>query len=125
MIKISNLLLAEFWGVYEGLKLTKSLGFGKVEINTDAQLVVNAIRLNQINKIECRAILRDICQLMEEFESVIVTHSYREANKCADVLAKMGCSYKQFYVYDTVPSAILGSLADDCLGLSPVREEDV
>lgn len=36
-----NVILAEIWGMYEGLKITKSLGLRRVDVNVDS--LVNSI----------------------------------------------------------------------------------
>jgi ribonuclease HI len=36
--------VAELWGVLEGLKYTRTLGFSDVELNIDSVTVVNNIR---------------------------------------------------------------------------------
>ena len=41
---------------------------------------------------------------MAKFRQVLVGHVFREANKCADLLAKRGCSLMaNFVVFDTSP----------------------
>lgn len=53
-------LMAEFWGVLEGIKLSKKLGFKHLEINMDTLMVVQAIEDGKVGSIECVAILLEI-----------------------------------------------------------------
>lgn len=39
---------------------------------------------------------------------------------CANILAKLGCNYTQFCIYDTTPNDILRSLEDDYSGRSVI-----
>ncbi|XP_058783722.1 uncharacterized protein LOC131658447 [Vicia villosa] len=80
---LCNALLAELWGVFEGFKLTKSLGLRRVEVNMDSTLVIMAIEEGTID-INCVAILRSIKQLINDHEVVIVSNTYRDSNKCSD-----------------------------------------
>ena len=50
---------------------------------------------------------------MARFRQVRVGHVFREANKCADLLAKRGCSLlENFFVFDTSPSDDLNILLE-------------
>jgi hypothetical protein len=49
-------------------------------------------------------------------------HEYREANKCADALAMIGCSLKHnMIIYDNCPAAIRDILLADELGMTTSR----
>lgn len=52
-----NALLAEFWGVFEGLKLTKPLGLRRVEVNVASTIVIKAIEEGTIRHLDRVAIL--------------------------------------------------------------------
>lgn len=47
--------MAEFWGIFEGLKLIKSLGLIKVELNVDSLLVVKVIEEEKTSRMDCLA----------------------------------------------------------------------
>jgi hypothetical protein len=51
-----------------------------------------------------------------------VSHIYREANKCADALANIGCSldYETLY-YDVCPAQLSDLVAADSMGISTPR----
>jgi hypothetical protein len=56
---------------------------------------------------------------MQEDWIVEVSHIYREANKCADALANIGCSVDFNSVfYDNCPSRIMDNYNFDVLGNS-------
>jgi hypothetical protein len=55
--------------------------------------------------------------------SVVVNHTLREGNACADVLAKMGAaSSSPLIILDEPPSQLAGALHADAWGVAFVRE---
>jgi ribonuclease HI len=78
--------------VYEGLKCARSLGFNKVEVNIDATAVVHVLKTRQSHSLIGRTILHQIWKLLDGDWEVDISHSFREANRCADALATTGCS---------------------------------
>ncbi|MCI17069.1 ribonuclease H protein, partial [Trifolium medium] len=83
--------VAEFWGVLEGFKYAWNLGFRFVELHIDSQVVVKMIQDDGIASSSCWSLVRRIRQLMEREWEIKIQHSYCEANKCADMLANIGC----------------------------------
>lgn len=82
--------MAEFWGIFEGLKLIKFLGLIKVELNMDSLLVVKVIEEDKTSRVDCLALIREILRLIEDHEIVQVVHAFRETNMCANVLETQG-----------------------------------
>lgn len=78
-------IIAGFWGVFEGLKLTKSSGLRIVEINVDSVLVVKVIEEGKIRKVECLTLIKVIQRLIKDHEIVRMVHAYRKVNLCANV----------------------------------------
>lgn len=49
-------------------------------------------------------------------------HIFREANRCADLLVRMGAKQEQNVIFfDVAPSCILKTLEDDCRDFSMSR----
>lgn len=94
--------MAEFWGVLEGIKLAKGLGFNHLEINVDALIVVRAIKDGKVGAVECVAILRKILDVLSTFEVVILSHVYQNSNSCVDCLAKHDCLHRKFALYKEI-----------------------
>ncbi|MCH94217.1 ribonuclease H protein, partial [Trifolium medium] len=86
----SSAFVAEMWGVVEGLRLAKRMGFRKVELNVDSETVVNAIRSGKLCSSVGVALAKEIRRLMAGEWVVEVSNIYREANRCANALAKEG-----------------------------------
>ncbi|MCI07370.1 ribonuclease H protein, partial [Trifolium medium] len=72
--------VAKFWGVLEGLKLAKRLGFQAIEVNVDSILVANIINNNKEGSPTGRDLVRKICSLVSMDWEIMVRHSYCEAN---------------------------------------------
>ena len=63
-------------------------------------------------------ILDDCRQLMMQFQQIQFKHCYREANRCADMLAKVGLDQDLCLVhFDHPPKIIRTSLDEDCNGI--------
>ncbi|CAJ2632916.1 unnamed protein product [Trifolium pratense] len=75
----------ELWGVFEGLTYARSFNFSHVELNVDSMVVVQAITTNGCGSMTGRSLVEKIRRLLALDLEVSVQHSYREANKCADV----------------------------------------
>lgn len=62
--------------------------------------------------------VQKIRQLMEREREITISHSYREANMCADGLANIGCrSSTNLIVYDDCPNQIRQVYLDDVEGV--------
>jgi ribonuclease HI len=117
-----NAFVAELCGVYEGLKCARRLGFNKVELNIDATSVVHVLKTRQSHSLIGRTILQQIWKLLDLDWDVEISHSYREANRCADALATTGCSLSNsILIYDDCPSFISSIVLADRLGITIPR----
>jgi hypothetical protein len=65
------------------------LGFLKVELNIDSIAVVQVVKERRINSTLGVALARQIWKLLDLDWTVEISHTYREANKCADALANL------------------------------------
>ena len=114
---------AEFWALRDGLMLAGQLGIDHLHVELDAQVVVNLVLSNKTITNSCAALLNDCRYLLEQFQHVKVTHVFREANKCADNLAKASCSLLgNFVVLDVPPNEGLCIILNaDANGLCTLR----
>ena len=71
----------------------------------------------------CAALLNDGRYLLEQFQHVKATHVFREANRCADNLARAGCSFSGNFVVLNAPSndGLCNILNADADGLYSLR----
>jgi ribonuclease HI len=114
--------VAELWGVLEGLKYAWNLGFRRVELHIDSQIVVKIIQEETRVSSSCWSLLRRIRQLLVLDWEVRIQHSYREANKCADMLANIGCdSGGPLIYYESCPTPLSFLFAADLVGVATPR----
>jgi hypothetical protein len=67
-------------------------------------------------------LVKHIWRLLELDWEVEVSHTYREANRCADALSIIGCSADyETLTYEVCPYHLSELLAADCTGLSTPR----
>ena len=95
--------MAELWALRDGLSLAIQLGIRNLEVELDAKVIVEMLNnANSSNK-KFSPLLLDCRSLMASLTQVRVAHVLREANRCANYLAKNGCYMREdfviFYVY--------------------------
>jgi ribonuclease HI len=73
--------------VFEGLKYVWNIGFRRVELHIDSQVVVKMIQDNISVGSSCWSL---VCQIEHDWE-IRIEHSYRETNKYVNMLANIGC----------------------------------
>ncbi|CAJ2663874.1 unnamed protein product, partial [Trifolium pratense] len=112
-----SVLIAELWGVLEGLKLVWRKGYRKVEVNIDSISVVKMILNGMTSSALGFSLVKSIGRLLDEQWEVKISHSYRETNKCADALASMGCILDcNIVFFETCPSSIKNLFSADVMG---------
>jgi len=110
--------MAELWGVYEGLRYIRRLGFQAIEVEVDSSLVVNILNSNKNGSIMGSSVVAKICRLLHMDCEVVVCHSYRETNRCADALADLGCSlHTNICFYESCPTQFSHLVIADALGV--------
>jgi hypothetical protein len=68
------------------------------------------------------ALAKQIWKLIDRDWNIEISHTYREANNCADALANLGCSLDYDLVFfDDCPSSIREIFANDSRGISTPR----
>ena len=85
----TNNILAELWALRDGLLLAKELGLQQLIIELDALSVVILMN-NETENLLMEPLLTDCRNLLKEIPNKRVVHAFREANQCADTLAKLG-----------------------------------
>lgn len=83
-------VFAELSALRGGLIIAKSLGIKKIVVELDAKVVVSLITNSSKTKKSINSTVMDCKNLLQGFEEYIIQHTYREGNRVADVLAKMG-----------------------------------
>ena len=89
--------VAEIWALRDGLQLCRHLNIGAVVIELDAKSLVEVLNNSSYCNNVISPLLDDCKLLIDQFPQVRVVHIFREANKCADHLAKFGLAQSVFF----------------------------
>lgn len=119
-----SILKAEAWAVLEGIRLADHCGVGKLWLESDSSLVVNAVNDPSKCPMEVFGIVRSVHVMLESFDEWRMKHVRREANLCADLLANMGADRRDdggTVVFEDLPADLSLILLNDVLGLGVMR----
>ncbi|GAU30604.1 hypothetical protein TSUD_392950 [Trifolium subterraneum] len=105
--------VAELWGLLEGISIARSMGFNKLEVQMDSEIIVSIINKHGHGNVSGWSIIKKIRSLLSLDWSVKICHFYREANRCADMLANMGCVHNHGTLIYNQPLTNLRQLLDD------------
>ena len=96
--KLGNMssIIAKLWALKDGLNMAKQLGIDNICIEMDAEFIVHLVSNSSIVNLMLEPLLTDCRNLITTFPNHIVTHVFREANGCANCLARMGATLNQF-----------------------------
>ena len=90
-IGVTTSVQAELRALIDGLKLAIDLGILNLEIEIDSLVAVDLVNSMTTPNVFLSTIVTDCRSIMEIFELCSLKHIFREANGCADLLAKVGC----------------------------------
>ena len=107
---------AELRALKDGLILAIDLVIPYLIVEMDSLVAVNLVSSLSTINVFLSSLVNDCRLLLEKFHQVSIKHIYREANKCADILAKDGCSMLgdlDFSLFSSPPAHVLGVLDFD------------
>jgi ribonuclease HI len=114
--------IAELWGIYEGLCMAKRRNIRKVELLTDSMVIAQNLKTGSYGSYRGHILMKKIRALLQEEWEVKISHVFREANRCADILANMGSvGSTELVLYDYPPSEVALIAFDDLRGVSLPR----
>ena len=117
-IGLANSFTAELWGLREGLILCYNLNIESLVVELDAQAVVDVMKNNVYVNNVVSPILDDCRHLVACFQQVQFKYCYRQANRCADLLARMGAvQERDFMSFVSPPVDICNVFEDDLNGV--------
>ena len=109
----TNSCMAELWALRNGLLLARDMGLNNLIIELDVLSVV-LLMINNTPNLTLEPLLNDCRNLVREIPNKQITHIFREANQCADAMAKLGASCTtSFVVFLHPPPVVERILADD------------
>ena len=89
------------------LMFAVKLGFNKVEVVSDSELVVNAILGDYVDNSYVGHVLQDIKFMFSSFSFISIKHTHREGNCVAHKLARRAANNPFLVWMDSIPSDIL------------------
>ena len=113
-IGITTSVQAELRALKDGLNLAIDLRILNLEVEMDSLVAVELVNSITTPNAFLSTIVTDCRSLLERFESCSLKHIFREANGCADLLAKAGCDQlSDFISFSNAPAYVLEALAFD------------
>ena len=102
--------MVELWALKDGLTLASQLRIADIYVELDAKLIVLLLNNYSINNLMLEPLLGDCKTLLKKFHSTTVQHIFKEANQCADALAKFGATLSSDFVNFVNPPLVVEDL---------------
>ncbi|KAF7821833.1 reverse transcriptase [Senna tora] len=98
-------LKAELWAIFSGTKLAFDLGCNCLWIETDSLLACNLLLDTALSNLHEHWNLISSCRsVLQRFSEVKLSHTFREGNQCADLLAKSSLlKHDDYLVFQNLP----------------------
>ena len=110
--------LAELWALRAGLQLCLQIQTQAMLIELDSKTIVDAFNSQGYSNTFISSIMDDCRHMISRIPQTRCRHIYREPNRCADFLAKVGTSIEDdFIVFHSPPVDLLSILEADANGL--------
>ena len=101
----------------DGIRLYMALNLQAVVFELDAKLVIDLLNKEEKSMNGNEIIMVDCKEGLQRIPQVKIQHCYREANKCADALARRGALLPQdFVIFLEPPSDVSLLLSLDAIG---------
>ena len=98
--------MAELWTLKDGLLLAKQLNLRNINVELDAELfIVHLLSDPNIVNLMLEPLLNDCRTLINLMPNCTMTHIFREANRCVDIMARMGADLVSDFqiLYEPLP----------------------
>lgn len=116
---MTNSLIAELWGIIDGLVLARSMRILNIHVQSDAKEAIGLIVEEFNDDIPLLPLISDCRRLLIDFQKYKLRHVFREANGVAYILAKEVVSIKENYVILVEPTVgCLSTLRDYVCGIA-------
>ena len=118
IIGTTSSFVAEMWGLRDGLVLCKNLNIQCLAVELDASMIVDALtKPDYVNNI-ISPIFDDCKQLLTHFQQFQICHCFRQANCCAEMMARKGAEQQLDYcAFNSSPVDVLEIFRKDLDGL--------
>ena len=113
----------ELWAIRDGLMLCTKRNLAMVEVEFDAKVVVDMLANSQYLNNAISPLIEDCKYLVSQIPQVRFKHCYREANRCADKLARKGANQTlNLIFYENLPVVLCEFVEADLNGVSLARQ---
>ncbi|XLT57612.1 hypothetical protein HN873_050216 [Arachis hypogaea] len=85
-----TITIAELWGFFVGMKLAVEMSIPYLVVESDSSCAIHFLQSAVVENHMEASLVRSIKELMTRPHRVVIRHVFREANQCADALAKHG-----------------------------------
>ncbi|KAL9436228.1 hypothetical protein AB3S75_022309 [Citrus x aurantiifolia] len=118
----SSVLMAELWGLYQGLILAWDVGIKRLLVEVDSLCVTQMIAKQVVVPNVFHALIVAVQELLSRNWQIAITHIYREANSTADFMANMAHSAPLgLQVFSDPPMGIYSIISQDLFGVTQPR----
>jgi len=118
----SDILYTELYDIYKGLLLAKEMGIIDFVFYSDSLHCINILNGPPMRFHTYAVLIQDIKELLEQ-RNVMIHHTLREGNQCADFFAKLGASSDvEFLQHESPPVNLKNLLQSDAAGIFFLRE---
>ncbi|KAK7816281.1 hypothetical protein CFP56_044172 [Quercus suber] len=115
--EIADFIRKELWTLRDGIRLCILLKLAAVEIELDAKVAIELLTKDGDNPYSNNIIVVDCKEGLRKIPQFRIMHCYREANKCADTLARRGALLAQdFSIFMFPPDDVALLLSLDSVG---------
>ena len=117
-IDSASAFVAEMWGLRDGLVLCSNLNIQCLLVEVDSSALVLVLLNPEYVNLVVSPLLDDCRHLLSYFLQVQIKHCFRQANRCADVMARMGSAHcLDVSVFHSPPVDVLEAFEADLNGL--------
>ena len=121
-IGMGDIIQAEIWGVFNGLKLALDLQIKNLVVECDSTTAILLINGRDHDLHPFGTLITNCQWLMEKFDHCMLYHIYRERNVVADSLAKSSIlGATGLHILTEPPTHIDHMLKDDSAGIGRTR----
>ncbi|PIA52226.1 hypothetical protein AQUCO_01000240v1 [Aquilegia coerulea] len=107
----------EIWAIWRGLILALGQNVKSIWVESDSMSAVQAINKEWPYPLKDGSCLKHIWKLLSKFENYQVSHTWREANRAADHLAKMNLNARDIVLCPgDFPESLCNIINDDAEG---------
>ena len=97
-ISFTTSIIVEFWALRDGLLQDVQIGVQNPLIELDTKVVAELVQSHSPSNAFYSSLLADCSSLLGRFQHYKVQHTFREVNRVADALAKLGCEMQEYFV---------------------------